>query len=131
MAAPHPAVLLHLVIARMDRARWDGDAAAYADAQTSMADLRIYEAAYHGVPLKYVDPSLGWWTIPENICRACWQTIDGPVFAAGIEGWCMHFHPEHRPGYDRPEPRPLNELHPAGVPHPRPSCRSRLAHYDG
>lgn len=131
MTAPAPANLRYPVAARLDAARWAGDRVAYADALTSLADLRIYEAAYHGVPLDYVDPSSGWWSVPENICRTCWDVVAGPVVALGCEGWCLHYHPDCRPRYADLPPRPLDILYPAGRQHPRRSCRSQLPHYVG
>ena len=80
----HPANLWHPLGAQLDYARKSGDRAAYADVLTSMADLRIYEAAYLGIPDRYVDPSSGTWTVPETDCRACWKPIDGPVMTLPV-----------------------------------------------
>lgn len=126
-----PANLRYPVFNRLDITRKSGDRAAYADLLTSLADLNVYEAAYLGIPLRYVDASSGQWNIPENVCRACWETIAGPVFALGVDGSCQHYHPDCRPRYAGQEPRPLDILYPAGWQHPRPSCRSQLAHYVG
>lgn len=131
MTAPAPANLRYPVTSRLDVARKSGDRAAYADLLTSIADLAVYEAVYLGVPLKYVDDSTGRWDIPETICRACWQEIEGPVFALGVDGSCLHYHPDCRPRYAGREPRPLDILYPAGWQHPRRSCRSQLPHYVG
>lgn len=131
MTAPAPANLRYPITARMDAARWSGDQAAYADQLTSLADLRIYEAFYHGVPERYVDPSSGRWQVPDTDCRACWQTINGPVFALGVDGSCLHYHPDCRPQYTDLPPRPLDILYRAGWEHPGPSCRSQLPYYCG
>lgn len=124
-----PANLYYPLFARIEVARKAGNRVTYADLCTSLADLRTYEAAYHGIPVRYIDPASGCWEVPETDCRSCWQTINGPVVAVGTAGSCLHFHPDCRPHYPDREPLPLDRLYPAGTPHPRPSCRSQLPYY--
>ncbi|MER7487981.1 hypothetical protein ABTY20_19145 [Streptomyces sp. NPDC126497] len=130
-AAQHPANLRRRVHDRMDAARLDGDRAAYEAAQTELVRVNAYEAKYLGIPERYVDPETGRWNVPDTVCRACWQDIDGPVFALGVDGSCLHYHPDCRPRYADLPPRPLDILYPAGRQHPRRSCGSQLPYYIG
>lgn len=127
----HPANLRRRVHDRMDAAQGAGDRAAYEAAQADLVKVNILEAEYLGIPPQYVDTETGRREVPGNVCRACWETIHGPVFALGVDGSCQHFHPDCRPRYaDRPL-RPLDLLYPAGWQHPRPSCSSQRPYYAG
>jgi hypothetical protein len=130
-AAQHPANLRSRVHARLDAARYAGDREAYETAQADLVKVNLYEADYLGIPSQYVDQETGRSDVPDTVCRACWQDIEGPVFAVGVDGSCLHYHPDCRPGYAGLPPRPLDLLYPAGRQHPRRSCRSQLPYYLG
>lgn len=130
-ASDHPANLRRRVFDRLNAAQGAGDRAAYDEAKADLVKVNIYEAEYLGIPSQYVDGATGRWEIPDDICHACWQTIDGPVFALGCDGSCLHYHPDCRPRYADLPPRPLDILYSAGWQHPRRSCRSQLPHYVG
>jgi hypothetical protein len=130
-AAQHPANLRRQVHDRLSASRGACDRAAYEAAQADLVKVNLYEAEYLGIPAQYVDRTTGRWDVPEDVCRACWEAIAGPVFAIGVDGTCMHYHPDCRPGYADLPPRPLDLLYPAGWQHPRRSCHSRLPYYLG
>jgi hypothetical protein len=128
-ASLHPTNQRRRVLDRLAAAR--GDRAACEAARADLVKVNIYEAEYLGIPSQYVDPETGRWDVPDDICRACWHSIDGPVFALGVAGSCQHYHPDCRPRYADLPPRPLDILYPAGRQHPRRSCSSQLPHYVG
>lgn len=130
-AAQHPANMRRRVHDRLAAARGAGDRAAYEAAQADLVKVNLYEADHLGIPARYVDPETGRWDVPDTVCRACWQDIDGPVFAVGVDGSCLHYHPDCRPRYEGLPPRPLDRLYPAGWQHPRRSCHSQLPYYLG
>lgn len=130
-AAQHPANMRRRVFDRLDAARGAGDRAAYEAAQADLVKVNKYEAEYLGIPSRYVDEKTGQWDVPENICRECWNEIVGPVFALGVDGSCLHYHPDCRPRYADLPPRPLDVLYSSEFRHPRPSCPSRLPYYQG
>lgn len=130
-ASDHPANRRRRVLDRLAAARGSGNRTAYDEARADLAAVNKYEAGYLGIPSQYVDEATGEVHVPENICRACWEDITGPVFAMGVDGSCLHYHPDCRPRYAGREPRPLDTLYPAGWQHPRRSCRSQLPHYLG
>lgn len=130
IAAAHPGNICRPAFERLEAARKDGDRVAYADACTSIADLRIYEAAHYRIPHRYIDPASGRWEAPETVCRACWEPIDGAVVALGAGGSCLHYHLDCRPHYPDPPIPPLGPLF-EDQPHPRRSCYSRLSYYLG
>ena len=129
-ASQHPANVRGRVLDRLAAAHRAGNHAAYETAQADLVKVNKYEAEYLGIPAQYVDPVTGRWEelIPESMCRACWQTIAGPVVAVGCDGSCLHYHPDCVPRYADLPPRPLM-MQPPGVRHPRPSCRSTLPYF--
>lgn len=132
-ASLHPANVRRRVHDRLDAAKWSGDQAAYDAARAELVEVNKYEAEYLGIPPQYVDPATGRWEdrIPDTTCRACWKAIAGPVVAVGVDGSCLHYHPDCRPRYADLPPRPLDIMYPAGWQHPRRSCHSQLPHYVG
>ncbi|MFI2349759.1 hypothetical protein ACH492_22430 [Streptomyces sp. NPDC019443] len=122
MAAISPANLGRRISDQQDAARMSGDRVLWEDAWTSLADCRIYTAAWLGIPWEYVDPSLGHWLVPEDVCWSCWKQIEGLVVVIGVNADCRHHHSSCWPDHD-PQVRD-------GV-HGRPACQSRLPHYGG
>jgi hypothetical protein len=99
-----PSQLNVSVTAQQNAARFAGDRdacmAALADSWTSRADWWIYQAAWIGIPLKYVDPTFGRWSVPEDMCWSCWKPVEGPLVREMCNAECRHYHPACRPGHD-------------------------------
>lgn len=91
--AEHPANMGRRIMNQIDDARVAGGYAAWIDARASMCDKRIYEGTWQGIPMEFIDPSNGHVIATDDICRACWKSIEGVVTCTQTVR-CVHWHPD-------------------------------------